>query len=137
MGRPGYVYLLRLEQDRDPFRCVYKVGRTTDLRSRHKMLGVLMPYPVTLVWAMNSDDAAHTERFVHEQFAGARMDGEWFRLTREQVEQFIAVGMMGEYGEDIIRDPMTHDMIGRIASGEINYDFIKSIEGLYRSAARQ
>lgn len=126
MGRPGYVYLLRLEQDKDVTKCMYKIGKTSDLQNRRKLLGVLMPYPVTLVWAINSEDMDWTERFVHEQLKEHRAHGEWFALDSDSIKTFVAVSLLYMRGITEV-DEDTAEMLEMFATGQMHYDFFQSI----------
>lgn len=129
MGKPGYVYLLRLEQDKDPLKCVYKIGRTNDVKNRQKMLGVLLPYRATVVWAMDCEDAAASERFFHEQLHDKRLKGEWFQLEEWQIGAFVLSGLMGMIGEHVKDDPDTHNIVDMFVRGEMNYEMFCIIQG--------
>jgi hypothetical protein len=76
--KPGYVYVLASAG-------VYKIGRTVDPTSRQKALGIALPYPVEMVATIYSEDYRRLESDLHEQYAGKRLNGEWFELTADDL----------------------------------------------------
>jgi Meiotically up-regulated gene 113 len=136
MDRPGYIYLLRLEQDPDPLKCAYKIGRTNDLRNRQKLIGVLMPYPVTLVWAIETSEASATERMFHDLLRDVRMHGEWFQLERWQLALFVVTGLSVRLSDHDLdpEDPGVKATINMIIGGGLSYDGFCAIEAAARAA---
>lgn len=125
---PGYVYLLRLEQDKDPLKCVYKVGRTTNLQNRQKMLGILLPYKTTLVWAIGPTDMVWLETFFHQHFAEFRLEGEWFRLNRKALESFIYSGLKTEFGEQDLGSAAILGIVSMFAFGILDHELFMDIQ---------
>ncbi|MGB2748434.1 MAG: GIY-YIG nuclease family protein [Thiofilum sp.] len=85
----GYVYLLRVVGDN-----IYKIGMTTKTPDeRVTQFSVKMPFKVEIVETIYYDgDVSILEVFFHNYFTGIgceRINGEWFRLSPEEVSFFI------------------------------------------------
>lgn len=76
--RPGFVYVVRC----GPY---FKIGRTVAVGPRMATLGIQLPHPLEVVWTASVDDMVAEERFLHEQFSGKRMNGEWFDLSDDDL----------------------------------------------------
>jgi hypothetical protein len=83
----GYVYLLQSPDGH------FKIGRSKDVPSRVRTLGIQLPYPVKLRHqiAVISDSRA-AEKFLHSKFKDYRTNGEWFRLPGEAVAWLCSLG---------------------------------------------
>jgi hypothetical protein len=66
-----------------------KIGYTTDIEKRLTHLAVSSPFGLTLVGTIISDDAQAIEKELHLRFSQYRLKGEWFEITRAQVEAAI------------------------------------------------
>lgn len=77
-GTDGHIYVLRAGE-------FYKIGRTRQLDSRIKALSIQLPFPVEVVHTFPSDDHVEVEQWIHDLFADKRANGEWFRLSEEDV----------------------------------------------------
>lgn len=81
----GYVYLIR---GADGF---YKIGKSWDPKSRFSAIQNASPIPLKFVFAIAVADMKVAERAAHQMFKHCRANGEWFRLTRDEVRQFKAM----------------------------------------------
>lgn len=78
-GGPGYIYVLK----GGPF---HKIGLSKTLDQRIKTLAIQLPFQIELIFAAPVDDMFAHERRLHEMFAYKRANGEWFRLSDEDLE---------------------------------------------------
>jgi|SRR5581483_10697493 len=76
----GYIYLLEAEETGS-----YKIGRAKDLDNRIKTFEVKLPFETELRHSIKVQDMACAELALHKKFAGRRINGEWFKLTPEDV----------------------------------------------------
>ena len=91
--RQGYVYLLHHDG-------LYKIGRSKDVPSRRRRIGVQMPHEVTVIHSIQSNDSVRLEEQLHDMYANKRMNGEWFALSAEDVREIKAKrGQSGRYAE--------------------------------------
>jgi len=67
----------------------YKIGRTTDLRSRMNQLAAGAPYKVNLVTYFETDNSLQEESILHKKLASYRVHGEWFEFSPEQLEDVL------------------------------------------------
>lgn len=91
--RQGYVYLIKAENG------LYKIGRSNDPANRRKTFGIKLPFKVDFEAIILRDDMVAAECELHERFKHRRVDGEWFDLSNEEVEQIKAMTNvdMGKY----------------------------------------
>jgi hypothetical protein len=77
---------------------LYKIGRTMRFPRRYRALQTASPHPlevVCLLYCPTCGDEAPTdpresvglERYLHHAFAHRRVNGEWFRLTKEDLHR--------------------------------------------------
>lgn len=62
-----------------------KIGKAVNAPTRIAELAALMPYPVTVLLVVPTDNRHQLEAEFHARFAAKRVRGEWFRLTHEDV----------------------------------------------------
>lgn len=76
----GYVYLLQSPTG------TYKIGRTKNPADRMHTFSVKLPFEVEYVCVIPTDDRFTLERTLHRKFKAQRVNGEFFRLSPEDVE---------------------------------------------------
>ena len=77
----GYVYIIEAVN-----MGFYKIGMTVNFIQREKNL-VLLPFDIKLFHKIESNDYIKLERELHKKYADKRVNGEWFRLSQEDLEE--------------------------------------------------
>lgn len=88
MPRPGYVYLMRLEQDSDPLKCAHKIGKSVDVPQRNRQIGIALPYELTVVHMVPVQDMDWCETLLHSVYTRGWLRGEWFKLDQDGIDTF-------------------------------------------------
>ena len=86
----------KVEKSSEKFRFVYlvksgryyKIGRSNDAERRAYELRLQMPEKLELIHKIRTDDSIGIEEYWHKRFKDKRKNGEWFELTRQDVEIF-------------------------------------------------
>ncbi len=78
----GYVYLLTALHDST----LFKIGRTNNPKVRGNTFGVKLPFKVEFDCIIKTDDMYALEDELHARFADQRLDGEWFRLSPDDIQ---------------------------------------------------
>ena len=77
----GYVYLIKSGR-------YYKIGRSNSLGRREYELGIKLPEAAKTIHSIKTDDPPGIEAYWHERFKAKRKGGEWFELSRDDVQAF-------------------------------------------------
>lgn len=80
----GYVYVIESELG------IYKIGRTKNVDARMTQLKSL-PFKIELVHTIACEDDQQFEQELHDRFKDKRKTGEWFNLTKDDIEQLRAI----------------------------------------------
>ncbi|NMY43493.1 GIY-YIG nuclease family protein [Pseudomonas sp. WS 5013] len=79
-AKAGVVYVLKSAYG-------YKVGRTRSVPNRMRAFGVHLPFVYTIPLCVWFDDCHMAEHRYHEMFADKRINGEWFDLDEQDIQQ--------------------------------------------------
>ncbi|NOT46885.1 MAG: GIY-YIG nuclease family protein [Acidobacteria bacterium] len=77
----GYVYLMKSGKS-------YKIGHTVSVERREREIGLIIPNLQKTVHWIETDDPTGVEAYWHRRFADKRSKGEWFNLSRQDVDAF-------------------------------------------------
>lgn len=78
----GYIYLIQCGD-------YHKVGITERLGSRIVNYRVSNPYDVNLILFVDREDYKEVEKQIHKRFKDFIHRGEWFVLSKDQVQEVI------------------------------------------------
>ena len=77
----GHVYLLKHDK-------VYKIGKSIDASRRYKDVEFQMPQRTEEIHIIETDDPSGIEAYWHNRFKDKRLEGEWFKLSADDVKAF-------------------------------------------------
>jgi hypothetical protein len=83
--KAGYVYIGLLKLGREKR---YKIGKAVLVERRTDQISLQLPEDLELVHAITTDDAYGIEDYWHRRFAAKNTKGEWFALSRQDIEAF-------------------------------------------------
>ncbi len=66
-----------------------KIGWTSNITQRMSMLETAAPYGMTLLGTIVTQTAKDLEKHLHVKYASKRLRGEWFDISKEDVEKEI------------------------------------------------
>jgi hypothetical protein len=78
--KDGYIYLIKSDTGH------YKIGRSKDVFDRIKTFSIKLPFEIELIHQFPADDTLVAEAQLHKNFAQQRVNGEWFDLTPQMVD---------------------------------------------------
>jgi len=81
----GYVYMGLLKLGREKR---YKIGKAILVGRMADQISLQLPENLELVHAIATDDAYGIEDYWHRRFKSKNTKGEWFSLSREDVQAF-------------------------------------------------
>lgn len=109
MQKIGYIYLMRLEENLNPWKCAHKVGRSIDPEGRTRQLGIILPYNLTLLHSIWVEDVTKYERIMHEALHPWHLQGEWFWPEPQWVNWFRSLSQHYlDTGEYPYHEPYVH-----------------------------
>lgn len=79
--KSGFVYLIKSE------RGDYKIGKSKNPEDRLKTFDIRLPFHIEYICTIKSNDMNKLEKELHAKYDHLRIDGEWFKLTSEEVDQ--------------------------------------------------
>jgi hypothetical protein len=77
----GHVYLLKHDK-------VYKIGKSIDASRRYKEIRIQMPQKTEEIHVIATDDPSGIEAYWHNRFKDKKLEGEWFKLSPDDVKAF-------------------------------------------------
>lgn len=80
----GYVYLIKGGKG-------YKIGMSKKPLERITTLGVVLPFPIKTLAIIETDDMVALEKQLHNHYTEHCLNGEWFDLRDDQVEDIKAL----------------------------------------------
>jgi hypothetical protein len=81
----GWVYMALLKLGREKR---YKIGKAVIVGRRTDQISLQLPEDLELVHKISTDDAYGVEDYWHRRFSSKNTKGEWFSLSREDVQAF-------------------------------------------------
>lgn len=83
--KEGSVYMLLLKMGNEKR---YKIGKSILVERRKNEISIVLPEDVELVHEIKTDDAYGIEAYWHKRFEDKNTKGEWFKLTKEDIQAF-------------------------------------------------
>ncbi len=78
----GYVYLIRSPTG------AYKIGRSKNPKDRIQTFEVKLPFEIQYIVTIRASNMSGLERALHEKYGAKRINGEWFALDEQDVDDF-------------------------------------------------
>jgi hypothetical protein len=83
--KQGFVYMALLQLGRERS---YKIGKAVLVQRRTDQISIQLPEDLELVHTIATDDAYGIEDYWHRRFAPKNTKGEWFSLSRHDIDAF-------------------------------------------------
>jgi Meiotically up-regulated gene 113 len=83
--KEGYVYMALLQVGRERR---YKIGKAILVERRKDQISIQLPENLVLIHTISTDDAYGIEKYWHSRFAAKNTKGEWFALSRPDIDAF-------------------------------------------------
>ena len=80
---------------------MHKIGATTNILRREGELQLHVPGGIEPIHYLETDDPFGIEAYWHRRFEDRRENGEWFRLTSDDVAAFVSRGRSMERYERV------------------------------------
>ena len=81
----GYVYMALLKLGRERR---YKIGKAVLVERRTDQISIQLPENLQLIHKISTDDAYGIEKYWHKRFEAKNTQGEWFSLSRFDIDAF-------------------------------------------------
>lgn len=82
---PGNIYLISINNE------YYKIGYAKDVAKRISYMQVSCPYPIELTHIIVTEHTIRLETMLHRRYQDKHVQGEWFRLTHEDVADICSI----------------------------------------------
>lgn len=79
LSTEGYIYVIKSTDGK------YKIGRARDVKHRLNCLQTGTPKKLKLILQIKTSNNNVLEKLCHRKFATKRLRGEWFKLTKEDL----------------------------------------------------
>lgn len=81
--KDGYVYVVYFrDSNKETF---FKVGLATDIRNRFRQHQTSIPFKLYIAISYYTEDMRQEEKELHKIFNDKRIQGEWFKLTKKDL----------------------------------------------------
>jgi len=77
----GYIYLLKSDYG-------YKIGKSKNPKNRNNIFSVKLPFEVEMIKTIKVENYHQVEKDLHKHFEDKHLNGEWFDLTKEEIDEF-------------------------------------------------
>ena len=95
---PGYVYIYGNIENQ-----TYKIGHSKNPEIRVKSFEIQLPFVASLIHTFPSTNGIESEHVLHDKFSKQRMNGEWFSLSRKDIDYLCSIKIF-KNGEFITSD---------------------------------
>lgn len=79
--KAGFIYFLQ------EYTGKIKIGKTQYLDKRISNIGVKLPIQPTLIHYFSTEDMTGSEEKLHKKYQKYRLEGEWFKLSKKEIEK--------------------------------------------------